>query len=574
MDNTNRDLSIPFKIMIALIMAFVYAALNILLADFSLVEVPYVSIRPQLILPLLSGYLLGPFYGFTVGFLGNAMSDMVTGYGIEFLLNRSVANGLYGLIMGFFPKNEDKIRTNRSFTIFFLYILLVNIVPAAYALLTRVVEPGVDALQKFVGLGLPIVVSNTLVCTLLFPIVLMFLKKIELNFEIKITLLVYYFSLISVMAVFAATIGILYSMNLLNTDNQTFALIIYDLSIIPLVAINLIGFGISNAISQKLLNPLLIMTEDIKQMDGKSWDKKLDIHTGDELEFLATAFNEMIDKINDTMRKLWDNVAEKERLAAEKERTSTELNIAQQIQTAMLPDPFPTFPDRTEFSISGRMTPAKEIGGDFYDFFLMDDDKLVFIIADVSGKGVPAALFMMSSKEHIIDQVLTGLDVDEIFTRANHHLYKNTAEGVFLTTFLGILNLKTGILSFVNAGHNPPLLRRRNEKFEPLAMDSGFVMSILPDVHYKRQTLKLNPGDTLFLYTDGVTEAVDKNGAFFQEYRLKKALNGLPHYDDHSSEYILHQIRDFLSDFTQDAEQHDDITMLCLKFRHPMVCQN
>ena len=241
-------------------MAFVYAALNILLADFSLVEVPYVSIRPQLILPLLSGYLLGPFYGFTVGFLGNAMSDMVTGYGIEFLLNWSIANGLYGLIMGFFPKNEDKIRTNRSFTIFFLYILLVNIVPAAYALLTRVVEPGVDALQKFIGLGLPIVVSNTLVCTLLFPIVLMFLKKIELNFEIKITLLVYYFSLISVMAVFAATIGILYSMNLLNTDNQTFALIIYDLSIIPLVAINLIGFGISNAISQKLLNPLLIMT--------------------------------------------------------------------------------------------------------------------------------------------------------------------------------------------------------------------------------------------------------------------------------------------------------------------------
>lgn len=119
MDNTNRELSIPFKIMIALIMAFVYAALNILLADFSLVEVPYVSIRPQLILPLLSGYLLGPFYGFTVGFLGNAMSDMVTGYGIEFLLNWSIANGLYGLIMGFFPKNEDKIRTNRSFTIFF-----------------------------------------------------------------------------------------------------------------------------------------------------------------------------------------------------------------------------------------------------------------------------------------------------------------------------------------------------------------------------------------------------------------------------------------------------------------------
>lgn len=402
----------------------------------------------------------------------------------------------------------------------------------------------------------------------------MFLKKIELNFEIKITLLVYYFSLISVMAVFAATIGILYSMNLLNTDNHTFALIIYDLSIIPLVAINLIGFGISNAISQKLLNPLLIMTEDIKQMDGKSWNKKLDIHTGDELEVLATAFNEMVDKINDTMHKLWDNIAEKERLAAEKERTSTELNIAQQIQTAMLPDPFPTFPDRTEFSVSGRMTPAKEIGGDFYDFFLMDDDKLVFIIADVSGKGVPAALFMMSSKEHIIDQVLTGLDVDEIFTRANHHLYKNTAEGVFLTTFLGILNLKTGILSFVNAGHNPPLLRRRNGKFEPLNMDSGFVMSILPDVHYKRQTLKLNPGDTLFLYTDGVTEAVDKNGAFFQEYRLKRALNDLPHYDDHSSEYILHQIRDFLSEFTQDAEQHDDITMLCLKFRHPMVCKN
>ncbi|MPN46159.1 hypothetical protein SDC9_193742 [bioreactor metagenome] len=105
-------------------------------------------------------------------------------------------------------------------------------------------------------------------------------------------------------------------------------------------------------------------------------------------------------------------------------------------------------------------------------------------------------------------------------------------------------------------------------------MDSGFVMSILPDVHYKRQTLKLNPGDTLFLYTDGVTEAVDKNGAFFQEYRLKRALNDLPHYDDHSSEYILHQIRDFLSEFTQDAEQHDDITMLCLKFRHPMVCKN
>ncbi|MEG0075246.1 MAG: SpoIIE family protein phosphatase [Eubacterium sp.] len=561
-------LTVSQKIIVTVLCTLLFALFNILLSHFTLINIPYVSIRPQIIIPLLSGYLMGPIFGFIVGFLGNTLSDYICGYGFSFLFNWSIAYGLYGLMMGFFPQKNKKIISNKEFTNSFLFILLVNIVPAIFVFFIRILEPNVNPFDSFFKIGLPIIVSNMLVCALFFPLVLIYIQKIILNFEIKITLLIYYFSLISVLGVSAITIVILSSMNLLNNTINMLSLILYDLSIIPLVLINFIAFGISNNISQKLFKPLITITDTIKKMDGTTYDQKFDIKTGDELELLADAFNEMTDKINSTIIELKNSIDDRERLAAEKERINTELSIAHQIQTAMLPQSFPTFPNRTEFSISGYMTSAKEIGGDFYDFFLIDDTKLVFTIADISGKGIPAALLMMSSKEHIIDQVFSGSSLDAIFTEANHHLYANTAKGMFLTSFLGILDLKSGLLSFVNAGHNPPLLKHKNGSFEHLSIDANFVMAILPNYQYKQQTIKILPDDTLFLFTDGVTEAIDNQGHFFGDYRLQQALNSISNIDNYSSDSIIDQIQKKLADFTQNEIQHDDITMLCLKFHH------
>ncbi len=244
----------------------------------------------------------------------------------------------------------------------------------------------------------------------------------------------------------------------------------------------------------------------------------------------------------------------------EKERIESELKIAHSIQTSILPK---IFPEKKEFNIFAMMEPAKEVGGDFYDFFFIGENKFCFVIGDASGKGIPAALFMVISKTLIKTEALRNLPPDEILFRVNNILYPNNDECMFVTTFLAILDLKTGELQFSNAGHNPPLLFLDNKKFEFIDMDHGFVLGGMPDFKYTCQKLSLRSGGVIFLYTDGVTEAMDKEESLFSDERLRKSLSELT---DTNVEGIVTDIRDKLKHFTGETPQSDDITMLALKF--------
>lgn len=251
--------------------------------------------------------------------------------------------------------------------------------------------------------------------------------------------------------------------------------------------------------------------------------------------------------------------------SAEKHRIESELNVATQIQTSMLPT---DFPDREEVALFASMSPAREVGGDFYDFFMLDDRHLAIVMADVSGKGVPAALFMVIGKTLIKDHTSPGCDLGEIFSRVNNLLCESNSEGLFITAFEGVLDLVTGEFSFVNAGHEMPMISRGGKAFEAHKVRPGFVLAGMEDVRFRAGSLTLEPGDKLFQYTDGVTEATNAREELYGMQRLTDALASCSAC---SPEDILPAIRRDIDKFVGDAPQFDDITMLCLEYKARMV---
>lgn len=282
----------------------------------------------------------------------------------------------------------------------------------------------------------------------------------------------------------------------------------------------------------------------------------LDIHTGDEVENLSHALKRMERDINGYIENLTHVTAEKERIGAE-------LSVATHIQASMLPCIFPAFPNRREFDIYATMTPAKEVGGDFYDFFLMDDDHLAVVIADVSGKGVPAALFMVIAKTLIKDHTQSGKLPEEVFTEVNRQLCEANDENLFVTAWMGVLEISTGKLVYVNAGHNPPVIGRKNGETEFLRSRPGFVLAGLDFTKYRAGSLELMPGDLLYLYTDGVTEAMNTAQELYGEERLKRTLDANV---SAAPEEIFKAVKKDLDDFVADAPQFDDITMLAMRY--------
>jgi sigma-B regulation protein RsbU (phosphoserine phosphatase) len=282
-----------------------------------------------------------------------------------------------------------------------------------------------------------------------------------------------------------------------------------------------------------------------------------EIRTGDEVEQLADSFRKMEE---DMLAYIRSFIA----ITAEKERIGAELNVATQIQADMLPRIFPAFPERTEFDIYATMDPAKEVGGDFYDFFLVDDNHLAIVIADVSGKGVPAALFMVIAKTLIKNHAQNRESPGDVFTHTNEQLCEGNDAGLFVTAWMGILEIDTGEFVFVNAGHNPPLLKRANGSFEWLKSHPGFVLAGMQGVRYRENRMKLDMGDLLYLYTDGVTEATDGNLELYGEKRLQEALN---RQGKVPVRQLLTGIRQSIDHFVGDVEQFDDITMLGLEYR-------
>lgn len=268
-------------------------------------------------------------------------------------------------------------------------------------------------------------------------------------------------------------------------------------------------------------------------------------------------FSELSDSINnmgDSLKKY----NEKER-----EQIQKELKLAETVQLSAIPTIFPPFPDRTEFDLHAVMQPAKTVGGDFYDFFFIDDDILAFMIADVSGKGIPAAMFMMKAKTIIKNQAKMGVPLKTVMQKANDSLYQENSSGMFVTVWIGFLNVRTGHLTYINAGHNKPLIYRQNEGYFFIKDKSGIAVALMDDFNYKVFETNLKAGDKIFLYTDGVTEA---NNADEELYTEAELLNFLNKTGDCPAKELCEKVKDEVVRFSDGAEQFDDITMLALTY--------
>ena len=252
------------------------------------------------------------------------------------------------------------------------------------------------------------------------------------------------------------------------------------------------------------------------------------------------------------------------RLVGEKERVSAELDMARKIQKEQLPNVFPAFPERDEFDIYASMTPAKEVGGDFYDFFFIDDDHLALVIADVSGKGVPAALFMMMSKMLINNYAMMGLTPHEVLEKTNDTICKNNKQKMFVTVWFGIYELSTGKITASNAGHEYPVIRRPDGQFEIFKEQHGFVIGGKKNMKYRDYEFTLEEGSTIFVYTDGIPEATDAQEKMFGMDRLLEALNSEP---EAAPEKLTINVNNAVNTFVKDAPQFDDLTMLAVKRR-------
>ena len=258
-----------------------------------------------------------------------------------------------------------------------------------------------------------------------------------------------------------------------------------------------------------------------------------------------------------------DMVMDQDEISRVSANAKAELNTATQIQNGMVPNIFPAFPDKKEFDVFGAMYTAKEVGGDFYDFFLIDEKHLAVVMADVSGKGVPAALFMMASKILINDRAIMGGTPSEILEFVNDRICSSNQAEMFVTVWLGILDIETGKVIAANAGHEYPAVCRKGEGFELLKGKHGFVVGGMEGVKYKDYEFTLNNGDTLFLYTDGIPEATDSSLKQFGVERMKNALNNAA---DASVENVILNVKNEVDSFVGDAVQFDDLTMLCLRY--------
>ena len=313
----------------------------------------------------------------------------------------------------------------------------------------------------------------------------------------------------------------------------------------------------------RIVKPLERMTRRINGLhDGDTVFEMEDAYrTGDEIECLAESFATLSQRTN-------NYISEITRITAEKERIGTELALATRIQADMLPNIFPAFPDRPEFDVYATMDPAKEVGGDFYDFFLVDDNHLGLVMADVSGKGVPAALFMMISKILVQNYVVTGYSPAEALQAVNRLVCSNNREDMFVTVWLGVLDLKTGVIVAANAGHEYPVLLQSGGQFELVKDKHGLVVGGLEGTKYREYTIKLTPGSKLFLYTDGAPEATNAKNELFGTERMLDALNMAT---AETPEGIIRQVQHSVDDFVKDAEQFDDLTMLCVEFKGPQA---
>ncbi len=319
---------------------------------------------------------------------------------------------------------------------------------------------------------------------------------------------------------------------------------------------------ISAKAGDHFVRPILSLAEGMKEIAQGNLDKKLEIKTGDEIELLANSVNAMTVDLKAYMENL-------SRATADKERIATELAVARKIQAGMLPSIAPDFAGQETFDLDAGMTPAKEVGGDFYDFYMLDENHLTVTVADVSGKGVPAALFMVVAKSVLQNFVMAAKPTDslaEVMAHVNNRLCEGNDQMMFVTVFFGVLDLQTGRFDYVNAGHNPPLVMRCDNEATYLVPEGkpDKPLGVMEDLTYHQATLNLAAGDMIFFYTDGVTEATNEAAELYGEERLKADLTRAG--NEAPVKEILADIGASLKAYVGNAEQADDITMLGLRY--------
>ena len=325
----------------------------------------------------------------------------------------------------------------------------------------------------------------------------------------------------------------------------------------------LVAAGQTFLLHRELLRPMEMISEETlrfsRENDLPEKSLRERVRNNDEIGQLAESVDRMEEQILDYIGNLTH-------VTAEKERISTELELAAGIQKGMVPNDFPVFPDRHEFKVFASMCPAREVGGDFYDFFLVDNDHLCLVMADVSGKGVPAALFMMVATTILTNNAMAGKSPSQILKDSNTALCSPNRIEMFVTCWIGILEISSGKLIAANAGHEYPLIKKKDGAYELMKDPHGFVLGGMEDMEYPEYSLMLEKGSGIFLYTDGIPEATNAREEMFGINRLTDALKD---HSELSPEEILKHVQGAVDDFVGDAEQFDDMTMMCLKYEGP-----
>ena len=331
-----------------------------------------------------------------------------------------------------------------------------------------------------------------------------------------------------------------------------------NILILLLASIVAIGMAFAFSLTRRIIDPLNTITRRVASLGVRNRQFQMeDIYrTGDEIEVLAEAFAKQSSRTMLYIDQIKSVTAEKERIVAE-------LNMASRIQSSQLPRLFPPFPDREEFTLYASMTPAKEVGGDFYDFFMIDNDHIALVMADVSGKGVPAALMMMVARILIKSSLQNGKSPEEAIESVNNQLCEDNEAQFFVTVWVGVIEISTGKGLAVNAGHEHPVLRRAGGDYELVLYNHSMPIATLSGIRFKQHEFRLNPGDSIFVYTDGVAEAANGENELFGTGRMLDALNREP---DALPEQILKNVMHDINSFVDGAEQFDDITMLCFRY--------
>ena len=328
-----------------------------------------------------------------------------------------------------------------------------------------------------------------------------------------------------------------------NVD-KFYGIMIIIVLFIVFATLALVYYGIN----RYLIDPIDKLT-DIANKVSKGEDVHIKIEKPEEFAQLASTFDKMTENIKN--------------ITKERERIDSELSVARTIQASSLPNVFPPFPDSDEFDIFASMKPAKEVGGDFYDFYFIDNENFMFLIADVSGKGIPAALFMMTVKTLINNISQLGYSPKEMIEEVNRKICKSNSQGLFITMFAGIVNAKTGKITYINCGHNQPLIKTGDGDFKYLNIDSNIVLGAFEDAEYNVYETQLNSGDIIFTYTDGITEALNKYGEFYGEDRLLESVN---YSKENNVNALARKVTSDILKFTDLVAQSDDLTMLIFKY--------